>query len=104
MEIINKCFINNNPFCNIPKCKVVSYKRRKDIVFFNYGINNVCISSDETARELGIIFDSNLTFIFRIDSLAKSACETLGFFVRCAKNSKNINTTMFDVCTNQIRI
>lgn len=91
--IINWCRINNLEL-NIRKCQVLSFTRRQEITFqyFNYNINNTTLLRVNTMKDLGVIFDSKLTFDAHINSLVKKSYITMGFIFRSLSKFRKIST------------
>lgn len=77
---------------NVSKCKVMSYSRKEDPVIFDYYINNNLLDRCVTYKDLGIIFDTKLTFTNHINEMVKSSCRVLGFLIRNWSGFVNINT------------
>ena len=53
---------NNSLILNANKCQKVSFSRRKSVISFDYSINNTGIDNLNFIKDLGVIFDSDLTF------------------------------------------
>lgn len=76
---------------NIPKCCSVSYTRRKSPILSTYAIHNERLKRCDTVKDLGVIFNCQLSFAPHIADLCVSASKTLGFILRSSKYFKNIN-------------
>ncbi|XP_044744098.1 uncharacterized protein LOC123306264 [Coccinella septempunctata] len=61
------CTENELPL-NISKCKVMSYSRKLTTEEFNYNIGNHILKRVNECKDLGVLFDSKLTFDLHIDS------------------------------------
>ena len=77
--------LRNKLKLNIAKCRIVSYTRKKHSVPSSYKINDVPLSKETIIKDLGVLFDSNMTFVNHIESIASAASKTLGFIMRTAK-------------------
>lgn len=90
-KISNWCIINKLPL-NPEKCSVMTYTLKSSIIKFNYNLNNVTLQRPITFRDLGVIFDKNLSFINHVDSIISSAFKTFGFIVRNSRDFMDVNT------------
>lgn len=94
INIISNWCRQNNLQLNIQKCFVMSFTRRNQATFqhFNYNINNIPLSRVETMKDLGVIFDSKLSFDAHINNAVTKAYKTLGFISRSLSKFKNTET------------
>lgn len=84
---------------NLKKCSVMSFtKRTTNFIFHPYEINGVELERTNTMRDLGVIFDTNLTFHNHIDSMCGKARRMLGFIMRVGKHFKDkyTHTTLYN--------
>lgn len=88
--IVNWCN-TNKIYLNVPKCVILTYTRKKQFITYNYMINDTTLARNTTIKDLGVIFDSNLTFIHHINSISSAAFRMLGFIMRSSKYFHNIN-------------
>lgn len=77
----NWCVINCLEM-NVSKCKVMSFTRRLTPIHCDYVFDKVLLPRPESVKDLGICFDSKLTFSNHIHSIAASASKMLGFVSR----------------------
>lgn len=79
---------------NIKKCLIISFTRRPDrtFQFFAYTMNNIPLARVNQIRDLGIIFDSKLSFCNHVNSIVSKASRALGFICRSLRNFTNIHT------------
>lgn len=80
---LNKLFLNSS------KCKVCSFTRNKNIVSFHYKINNVILTNADTVRDLGVLYDSKLSFKQHVENITNSALKALGFIMRNCSTFSN---------------
>lgn len=80
---------DNNLFLNGNECKVVSYYKRNLLVNNQYIINDAVLPRLDAIRDLGVVFDKDLTFNSHIDHIASSAIKSLGFITRVGKKLNN---------------
>ena len=81
---------NNEMTLNIPKCNFISFYRNKKPITFQYQISNVNLPVVLNVTDLGIIFESNLTFNTHISKIINKASKQLGFIRRHCENFTNI--------------
>lgn len=70
---------------NISKCFVVSFTKNVDTINFNYVINNSALERRCEVKDLGVIFDSKMTFNGHISFIKNSAMKLMGFITRNTK-------------------
>ena len=86
LDIINHWCDTNCISLNINKCNVVSYCKRKNPIRFNYSVQNSSITRTELIKDLGVLFDSSLTFSPHVNKTRNSALQTWGFIKRTCKD------------------
>lgn len=91
------CRLNRLPL-NVDKCCVMSFTRKFQPTLFPYHIGKSVLNRSETTRDLGITFDTKLSFGPHITSTVSSAFKTLGFVIRNGKNFTNIDTLKLLFC------
>lgn len=80
---------------NISKCRSISFYKRRNPLGNTYTIGNTTIERVSSINDLGIIFDTDLTFNSHIDSIVLKGFRMLGFIKR---NSKHITDTKAITC------
>ena len=90
--LIENWCVENKLSLNIEKCNVVTYSKRQTIVLHNYRLLGVKLSRQSIFRDLGVIFDHQLTFSDHVASITTSAFRALGFVIRNTTDMRNINT------------
>ena len=75
---------------NKSKCNVISFTRRREITYqyFNYNINGHTLNRVQTIKDLGVTFDSKLTFENHIKNITTKAYKMLGFISRSLNHFK----------------
>jgi len=68
------------------------HERIKNPSIFQYRIDNICLKKVEQIKDLGIIFDSKLTFVPHINEITNKAMKCLGFILRTVSDFKYINS------------
>lgn len=86
--------VSNGLHLNKDKCFIISFTKSRIVVPFDYHINGNILSRVSQIKDLGVLFDSSLTFIPHIDSLSGKALRTLGFITR---NSQDLSIAAFRV-------
>ena len=76
---------------NIEKCKVMSYTRNRNYVKFPYLIGNCGINRVLSTTDLGVIFNTHLTFNEHLTDISNKAVKRLGFVIRNCRDFNNIN-------------
>jgi Reverse transcriptase (RNA-dependent DNA polymerase) len=83
---------SNQLFLNISKCSHISFSRLRSPIVFTYSIDNLPIIKVNTVRDLGVIFDTKLSFNTHIELIARRAYRNLGFIMRVSKPFKSHDT------------
>lgn len=75
---------------NINKCKIMTYNKTKHPIAFDYVMHKTTLDKITFTRDLGIQFDTHLTFNKHISKIASDSLKVLGFIYR---NVKHFSTT-----------
>jgi hypothetical protein len=75
---------------NVDKCFAKSYYRRRNPIIFDYKILNRILVRPDIVEDLGVIFDTKVTFNPHIDAKLAKASSRLGFVMRCAREFDDI--------------
>ncbi|KAH0817019.1 hypothetical protein GEV33_005772 [Tenebrio molitor] len=94
IDLIQNWARTNNLLLNINKCNVVSYSRRDTIIRFNYSIENSALQRVNEFKDLGVVFDSKLTFRSHVEYVLSKAYKSLGFVIRNGKLFDNPQTLL----------
>jgi hypothetical protein len=70
---------------NINKCCSVSYHRQRNPIFNDYRINDQVLNRKLEMNDLGVIFDTKISFIAHIDYITAKAFSMLGFVMRAGE-------------------
>ena len=97
-DLFNWCNLNNLKL-NLEKCYVISFSRKKSILYNNYTIKDVKIERVEKILDLGILLDHKMSFEAHYDMIVSRASKTLGFIKRRAKEFQNVWVTKTLYCT-----
>lgn len=80
----------NRLYLNTSKCNVMSYTRSAHTISLQYSINQDPIARTLNTKDLGVLFDSKLTFHDHMRNLAAECFKRLGFVNRTCKDFTNI--------------
>lgn len=81
----------NHLSLNIGKCQVISYTTKTKPLHHTYRIGTSILNRPETFKDLGVTFDSKLSFRQHIQSITANSFKTLGFIIRCSRNISDID-------------
>ncbi|KAL1446919.1 hypothetical protein WDU94_002705 [Cyamophila willieti] len=68
------------------KCNVITFSRSNAPLTYTYSLDSVTIPRSHCIRDLGVLFDSKLSFNPHIDAICSKASKMLGFFVRSTRD------------------
>lgn len=75
---------------NLNKCFVLTFSRKAmNTIVYNYELNNCAISRCNEMKDLGVIFDSKLTFSKHVDYIVSKAFAMIGFIRRNTSEFKD---------------
>jgi ribonuclease P/MRP protein subunit RPP40 len=93
-EIADTCRKSGLIF-NFPKCSVATFTKKVKPLLFDYTLNNKILLRRSSVQDLGVLFDSKLSFcdhILSFLSMTSAAFKSLGFVLRSAKEFGNVVT------------
>lgn len=79
---LNSWCENNMLSLNINKCKIMTYHRKTNFINYDYLINNTMLTRVFETTDLGVTFDTKLTFNKHIENIKQQAVKMLGFVIR----------------------
>ena len=84
---------------NVKKCMKMVFTRCKQETVFPYNINGTILPSPSIVKDLGILYDSKLTFESHVNQIASNAYKALGFIIRIGREFRDSKTieTIFNV-------
>lgn len=85
IKIERWCLLNDLKL-NLDKCVTISFTNRRQPILFDYQLNNTTVEKVCKVKDLGVVFDSKLTFKYHIQELVKKAHRNLGFIIRITKD------------------
>lgn len=84
--------LRNKLALNSEKCKVLSITRKKESILFNYSLGaSAILERVSHFKDLGVCFDSELSFDYHIADITKRAYKMLGFIIRNSESFNNVN-------------
>ena len=95
LNIFNSWCTDNGLKLNETKCKFINFSRATNSSKFAYSIDNYKLLNVDNIRDLGVIFDSKLTFVPHINNIVSKARKTLGFITRITSSFRNIDALKF---------
>ena len=80
----------NHLTLNVSKCKILTYTLKKSPLIFPYKLNGNVIERTHETRDLGVTFDSKLSFAPHVNDVVSSALRLLGFIVRGTRSFASV--------------
>jgi hypothetical protein len=71
---------------------VVGFTKKTEPLLFNYSINGTTLPRSNSVRDLGVVFDSRLSFTYHIASIVNSSFKSLGFVLRNSREFSDVDT------------
>ena len=89
----------NNLFLNIKKCQIISFSRRQQLETYDYHINGQPLMRSDSVKDLGVWYDSKLSFNKHVLPITSSSLKILGLITRCSRNFSKVSTiiTLFNL-------
>lgn len=84
---------------NVNKCNQITFSRCREPLIFTYTIDNVALNKCNSVRDLGVIFDTKLTFDAHVEMITKKALQLLGFVTRVTSDFRSPDTVKLLFCT-----
>lgn len=82
-----------NKLClNVEKCRSMTFTRKLKAIIYPYSLDNTPLVRSELVKDLGVYFDSSLSFKQHVESTVQSAFKTLGFIIRSSDGFCNLTT------------
>lgn len=90
LNLVNEWCKHNNLPLNPAKCSIVSYSLKKQPIVVDYSIDDVLLPRSTHFKDLGVIFDSSLSFTLHFSDIVKRSYRMLGFIIRNSQNFNNV--------------
>lgn len=91
IEIVAKWCLRNRLTLNVDKCRVMTFTRTTTPFQYPYIIHGQTLKRCECVKDLGITFDSALTFNSHVDNVVLSATRIAGFIIRNTRKFTDLN-------------
>lgn len=85
------CLLNKLPL-NASKCNVMSFSLKHNIIEYDYSVGATALTKPKAFRDLGVIFDSKLSFTNHINAITSECSKSLGSIIRNSRDFMKINT------------
>lgn len=76
---------------NVDKCKIMTFSRRTEIYSYDYECNGRRLERHIVLRDLGVLFDTELSFVEHISQIILDAAKVYGFMIRNCRDFTEIN-------------
>jgi len=83
LDRVNDWCVRNNLHLNTKKCYVLSYSLKTSVIDFGYELDGTLLKRDNTFKDLGITFDTKLSFTAHIENITSDSLKAYGFITRC---------------------
>ena len=97
-QLANWC-VNNGMELNVKKCHLMVFSRMRNVANQIYTINDYPLDTVSQVKDLGVVLDSNLSFVPHIALAVSKSLQMLGFIKRCAKDFLNIQSIKILFCS-----
>ncbi|KAL0853132.1 hypothetical protein ABMA27_012896 [Loxostege sticticalis] len=94
LNVVVEWCSDNKMSLNVDKCCAVSFTAKKTKLTYTYNILDKPLCRKETIRDLGVLFDEQLTFRPHYDQIVKKGNRLLGFIMRTTKDFKKPKSTL----------
>lgn len=92
LDNLHRWCAENNLHFNFSKCLHISYFRSKNPIQYIFKIGNNNLQTVRSTLDLGVVFDSSLSFVQHIDYIIPKAYKVLGFIKRNCTEFSDPNT------------
>ena len=82
----------------------MTFTRKISNIYFPYKLNAIDLKRVDRVRDLGIIYDSRLTFSQHVDFVVNKSSKMLGFIIRTCRNFQNLKVmiTLFNAYVRSV--
>lgn len=92
LESVSHWCDQNGLSLSLSKCCCLSFTLKSSPLLFDYGIDGVSITRSDNVRDLGVTFDTKLSFTLHYESIIASAYKSMGFIMRNCREFHNVDT------------
>uniref|UniRef100_A0A2H1WP78 SFRICE_018476 n=1 Tax=Spodoptera frugiperda TaxID=7108 RepID=A0A2H1WP78_SPOFR len=83
---------NNKLQLSLPKCNAITFTKNKNIITYDYKLDDMILKKVNNIRDLGVTIDSKLHFDVHIDNIVNKAYRMFGFVLRSSNDFKRPST------------
>ena len=98
LDLVHIWCISNNMTLNISKCNVMTFTLKQKPITYDYQLQKQSLLRPTTFRDLGVIFDSKLSFIAHIETTVNESFKMYGFIVRNSRQFADTATLKMLYC------
>jgi hypothetical protein len=84
--------LQNGLKLNAKKCTHIKFTRRLTKIPSSYSLADAVLSETDVVRDLGVLFDTKLTFIPHIEQTIAKALRMVGFIIRNGREFRKVKT------------
>ena len=95
IDYLSEWCVENKLSLNINKCETMTLSRKKNKIVYNYKIGDFILEGCCQKKDLGIIIDSELSFIPHYEYINSHCLKMLGFIIRNSKQFTSIDCLRF---------
>lgn len=93
-KVLDWC-LHNKMRLNVDKCCLISFTSKKNRLLYQYYLDGKQLSRVDTVRDLGVLFDTKLTFRPHFENILKKSNRLSGFILRSTRDFKSPQSTLF---------
>lgn len=90
---------SNGMALNTNKCSCISFTKKRQRTTYNYSINGILLERKSIVKDLGVVFDEQLSFRSHYEQIINKGNQLLGFIVRSTKNFKKPQSLITLFCS-----
>lgn len=92
VHLLTKWCAANMLELNIAKCNIISFTNKLNPIVFDYFISTTKIQRVNVVKDLGVYFDSQLSFDHHVDKITRKAYRFIGFMFRSGQHFGSLNS------------
>lgn len=85
----------NKMYLNVSKCFFISFTKKHNKIIYTYTLDNIALDRRTIARDLGVLFDAELSFRQHYEHITKRSRQLLGFIIRNTKDFKKPGSLIY---------